>query len=111
MNVNTSLFMVISILIVIEQLPKGKVSSKQIFCQACNNSLINHTGLTAFEPQLGHAFSLCSLPQFIHENFNGWYAAPLIPVPQRGPDLEDDMDLCQPLIPPKPAFLKVMSFL
>lgn len=72
---------------------------------------IYQTGLTPFEPQLGHAISLCSFPQFMHENFRGWYAEPLIPVPHRGPNPEEKTDLYQSFIPPKPAFLKALSFL
>lgn len=74
-------------------------------------SLIYHTGLTPFEPQLGHAILLCSLPQLIQENFRGWYAKPLIPVPARGPNPEENMDVYQPIMPPIPAFLNSLSSL
>ena len=68
----------------------------------------NQLALTAFEPQLGHAILLCSIPQFIHRNFKELYAESLLlPLPNAG----EVIDLYHPFIPPTPAFLKRLSAL
>ena len=69
----------------------------------------NQPTLTAFEPHLGHAILLCSLPQIIHRNFKELYPESLLlPLP---PVEEEENDLYHPFIPPTPAFLKRLSAL
>ena len=68
----------------------------------------NQLALTAFEPHLGHAILLCSLPQFMHRNFKELYTESLLfPLP----NAEEENDLYHPFIPPIPAFLKRLSAL
>ena len=68
----------------------------------------NQPALTAFEPHLGHAILLCSLPQFMHRNFKELYAESLLlPLP----NAEEENDLYHPFIPPIPALLKRLSAL
>ena len=70
--------------------------------------LVNQLALTAFEPQLGHAILLCSIPQFMHRNFKELYPESLLlPLPIA----EEEDDLSHPFIPPTPAFLKRLSAL
>ena len=68
----------------------------------------NQPALTAFEPQLGHAILLCSLPQFMHRNFKELYPESLL-LPLL--NAEEDNYLYHPFIPPTPAFLKRLSVL
>ena len=68
----------------------------------------NQLALTAFEPHLGHAILLCSLPQFMHRNFKELYPESLLlPLP----NAEEENDLYHPFIPPTPALLKRLSAL